>query len=88
MDFLEDKWVKTRKKHTCHGCAKLYESGTKMRYLTAVDQGDFSSWYTCQTCEDVLTISWDHIDLENGILFGEVKENDTSLWEKINVKYQ
>lgn len=88
MVFLEDKWVKTRKKHTCHGCAKSYECGTKMRYMTAVNQGDFNSWYTCQTCEEVLSVGWDYIDLENGILFGEVRESDESIWEKINMKYQ
>lgn len=88
MDILTSKFVKTRKKHVCHGCANGYEKGTELNYYTSVDQGVFSSWYYCKTCEEVLYIGWVHVDLEDGIEVGDVRENDPDLWDNVNRKYR
>lgn len=50
-DLLKDKIVKTRKAHTCWGCAEKFEKGTHLRSVTAVDGGDISTSYWCRICD-------------------------------------
>ena len=88
MDILKDKLVKTRKSQVCHGCAKSYERGTQMRYLVAVDQGDFCSTYYCETCLKVMEETWSADDLSNGVGYGDVKEFDVRYWESVRMRHQ
>ncbi|WP_342532663.1 hypothetical protein MHB40_14515 [Lysinibacillus sp. FSL K6-0057] len=84
MDILTDKTVNTRKPHLCHGCAKSYGSGTKMRYTTSVDEGEITSAYWCKTCEVLIDKTYDYFDLQDGIEFGSVRDGDVQAWESIN----
>lgn len=88
MDILTDKKVKTRKSHVCHGCATSYPPQTEMRYVTSKDGGDIVSAYWCKTCDEVIEKTYDYIDLENGIGFGEVKDFDIPFWKGVYLKYQ
>ena len=70
--ILKDKIVKIRKEQTCWGCAEKFEKGTKLRFVTAVDAGDFQNSYWCRVCD--ATFSDD--PNEDGICLGECKEWD------------
>lgn len=74
-DILKDKIVKTRKEQTCWGCAEKFKKGTSLRYLVAVDNGDFSSSYWCRICD----VTWLEHQEPHGdtIGLGEVKEFDS-----------
>lgn len=84
MDILTNKVVKTRKCHLCHGCGKSYDKGTKMRYTTSVDAGDISSAYWCKTCDIVIDTVYDYFDLQDGIGFCEVRDENIVYWETVN----
>ncbi|ASV67591.1 hypothetical protein [Cytobacillus kochii] len=88
MDILTDKKVKTRKTHVCHGCVTSYPPKTEMRYVTSIDGGEFQSAYCCQTCDEVIEKTYDYIDLQNGIGFGDVKDFDIPFWQGVHLKYQ
>lgn len=85
MDILTNKKVITRKSHLCHGCATSYPSKSEMRYTTSVDAGEIGSAYWCKTCDEVISQTYDHYDLQDGIQFGSVKDGDIAYWE--GVKY-
>lgn len=85
MDVLTSKWVKTRKSHLCQGCANMYEAGTKMLYTTSVDSGEFSTAYWCATCDCIIDKHYDYFDLQDGISFGEIRENDIGFWESTKI---
>lgn len=87
MDILTDKKVTTRKPHVCHGCAHSYPSKTEMRYTTSVDGGEIGCAYWCKTCDEVIAKTYDHFDLQEGIEFGEIKDNDIAYWESVNLSY-
>lgn len=80
MDVLTNKEVLTRKKHSCTGCANVYPERTKMRYIVSVDQGDFSGYYLCKTCQTVLDEDW---DVNDEFCFGSVKSNDEERWLEV-----
>lgn len=88
MDILTDRNVITRKSHICHGCGTSYPSKTKMRYTTSADGGCISSEYWCETCDEVINKTYDYFDLQDGIGFGEVKDNDIAYWKSVNLEYQ
>ncbi|WP_226035671.1 hypothetical protein [Aquibacillus saliphilus] len=88
MGVLKTKKVNTRKTHDCHGCGHSYPAKTKMRYVVSQDGGDIYSSYYCKTCDEVLDKIYDYVDLDNGIIFGSVKDWDMSLWEDIHLKYK
>ena len=53
MNILSDKIVKTRKKHMCNACGRMFEKGTKMR--TQVNTFDkIATWRECPTCTELL----------------------------------
>lgn len=74
-DILKDKIVKIRKEQTCWGCAGKFEKGKGLRYVVAVDGGNFNSSYWCRICD----VTWlEHQEpYDDGIGFGEVKEFDS-----------
>ena len=55
MYILEDKIVTTRKKHQCFLCMKYFNPRTKMHFQTIVDDGEFSSTYTCIPCKEFMS---------------------------------
>ena len=87
MEVLTNKNVVTRKAHLCHGCAISYPAKTEMKYTTSVDGGEISSAYWCKTCDDVINDTYDYFDLQDGIKFGEVKDNDIAYWKGVHWKY-
>jgi hypothetical protein len=88
MDVLTDKKVVTRKGQQCHGCMRSYPPKTEMRYTTSVDGGDISSAYWCKTCDEVIAETYDYHDLQDGIMFGDVRAFDLPFWESVHSKYQ
>jgi len=53
METLQHKKVKTRKIHSCYGCAREFPEGTLMYYHVQVDGGDLLSSYWCDICISV-----------------------------------
>lgn len=82
---LTDKVVKTRKSHQCFGCGKIYEKGSKMRYNTYAFEGTVDSSYWCETCDYIISNYYDYWDLQDGIQFASVWENDIGFWESTKV---
>lgn len=84
MEHPENKQVKTKKPHQCHGCAETYPAGSTMQYNVQVDQGEILASYWCETCEAVLS-SWENwqYDSGDGLGFGELKAEDES-WEGVH----
>lgn len=78
MDVLMDKLVKTRKPHQCFGCLREMRPGSMMKYLAAVDAGEFLSVYFCAVCDEYMSIYDFRSDDEIGE--GELKENDPVGW--------
>jgi hypothetical protein len=74
-DVLKDKIVKTRKEQVCWGCAEKFEKGSKLRVITVVDGGDFTTTYWCRICDVTYQEHTDYID--DNIRLGEVKEWDS-----------
>lgn len=64
----------------CPRCGEEYEKGSTMKYVVSVDQGDISSSYWCEVCEEVLS-TWKSWEMQDGIGLGELKDNDPN-WEK------
>ena len=73
MTQLSTKTVMTRKPHNCWGCTKELPAGSEMVYSTSVDQGEFTSAYWCDDCEEVLK-DLEYWQLEDGFAFGELRE--------------
>ena len=71
MDQLSLKIVKIRKPHKCWGCTKEFPVGTEMKYSVIVDQGEFSSTYWCEKCEEFLD-TLEYWQLEDGFAFGDL----------------
>lgn len=74
MTTLKQKKVKTRKPHNCFGCAKKFPAGSKMVYNVAVDNGDFSYAYWCETCGNIMD-QLENWEREDGIYFGEFNDS-------------
>lgn len=49
-DFGEEKWVKTRKPHSCAYCGRKIPNGTKARNYNGMWEGDWQNWYACEFC--------------------------------------
>ena len=73
MDQLTLKVVTIRKPHNCWGCTKEFPIGTEMTISVVVDQGEFSSSYWCEECNEIMNNLDDWNDDE--FLFGELKRN-------------
>jgi len=59
MEVLQNKVVKTRKKHNCWGCAKEFPTGSKLTYTVSVDGGDFADAYWCDVCDEFMAgLEW------------------------------
>jgi hypothetical protein len=67
MRILKDKTVKTRKHHRCSACLWMYVSGTIMRTVVNVYEGDFGTWRECPTCVELLKKYPKHFDDGHGI---------------------
>lgn len=70
---LKQKVVKIRIARICFGCYRKFEAGSEMNYCAAVDGGNFSSTYTCHTCNSVAIIDRENYD--EGYEEGFVKES-------------
>ncbi len=54
MDILSNKIVKTRKKHNCCACGRVFDKGIMMR--TQVNtMGGMQTWRECPTCTELLS---------------------------------
>jgi len=50
VDVLEERVVKTRKQHQCHGCRTMIPAGQPAEVAVCAEGGELSRTYTCQTC--------------------------------------
>lgn len=65
MDILDNRKVKTRKSHICHGCQKLIPAKTEdVDYKTIACDGYLYSVYNCKRCEEWLNRNPDYFDDE------------------------
>lgn len=62
MTTFQAKFVKTKKAHQCLFCTRIFPVGSCMFYWCGLNQGDFSSSYTCETCEKLTPYIDDHHD--------------------------
>lgn len=70
MTQLTLKTVKIRKPHNCWGCMKEFPIDTEMTYSVAVDQGEFSTAYWCEECEEIMS-NLEEWQKEDGFLYGD-----------------
>ena len=83
MDILTCKHVITRKEHNCWGCRRLFPKGSLLKFVTAVDQGDFGSVYWCSVCDEILSKRGLYEDVNgDGYDYGEVIDYFED-WEKV-----
>lgn len=78
MEALTQKFVKTRKPHTCFGCGRRYPAGSTMEFAAIADGGTVNNSYLCITCVDIV----DQISSESGYFeygFGELRDDAISL---------
>jgi len=61
MDVLSDKIVKTRKKHSCSACGRLFDKGTMMRTQVNTIDG-IQTWRECPTCTEILSKYRSHFE--------------------------
>ena len=45
---------KIRKEHECFTCTRTSPIGSKMTYHSGVFEGQFISYYTCPTCDEII----------------------------------
>lgn len=50
-EFHNAKFVKTRKVHKCHCCAKSIEVGATCEYTVGKFDGEFYAFYVCEGCK-------------------------------------
>ena len=70
---------KTRKKHTCWGCASTIPIGTIAEHCRCVDAGEWSESYWCTVCRKVID-NMDYSDRQDGFNFGDVKDHWNEEW--------
>jgi len=61
MDILSDKIVKTRKKHNCCACGRVFDKGTMMRTQVNTMDG-IQTWRECPTCTELLSKHRSHFE--------------------------
>ena len=61
MDILSDKTVKTRKKHNCSACGRVFDKGTQMRTQVNTLDG-IQTWRECPTCTELLSKYRSHFE--------------------------
>lgn len=54
MDIISDKIVKTRKKHMCSACGRVFDKGIQMRTQVNTFDG-IITWRECPTCTELLS---------------------------------
>jgi hypothetical protein len=54
IEFINEKIVKTRKTHQCHGCGDLIESGTSNILCQLLVEDVIYRLYYCNNCQLVL----------------------------------
>ena len=64
MDILSDKIVKTRKKHNCCACGRVFDKGTQMRTQVNTLDG-LQTWRECPTCQELLSTHREHFEDES-----------------------
>lgn len=85
MDQLESKTVTLMKPCHCHGCARKFGKGKRIRKTTWVDAGVFGHTAWCATCDDY----WDkYIEYGDEVAFGDVKNCDPEGWEKCRLEIE
>lgn len=74
--ILKDLNLKIRKQHTCFSCLRKFPPGTIMRYQACIYEGDFCTTYTCDTCQDIMSISNEH-EWEEGFVDNQLEHLQT-----------
>ena len=67
MDILNDKIVKTRKDHQCHGCLKTIKSGSNVWSQTVADSGECYTTYNHKICRSVLNAIYNNDPYGDGV---------------------
>ena len=70
MDILRDKIVKTRKKHNCCACGRVFEKGTQMRTQVNTMDG-IQTWRECPTCTELLSKYRSHFEDDYDVCYSD-----------------
>lgn len=69
-ELIREKKVKCKKEHSCWGCLKKINIGDVVTVQTSVFDGSIYNLYTCDICDEVLSImdSWNIAETREGDL--------------------
>ena len=70
LDLIDDRMVKTRKKHNCWGCTKKINIGETVRMTLCVDVIIQRAWW-CEDCIELMD-SLEEWQKEDGFTYGEL----------------
>lgn len=65
------RFVTTRKKHRCFGCAREFPEGSKMERSCLINDGMMSTCYLCETC---LLLMQEIEPPDGAFKYGELRE--------------
>ena len=68
-DFYKETYPKAKKEHCCCECGEIIKPGQKYQRVVGSWEGDFSSFATCATCDNIR----EHY-CPNGSIFGGLAE--------------
>ena len=80
-EVIHHKYVKTRKPHTCFGCAREFPKGSILNREAVADGGSVFTAYMCPSCEEYIInelLPYDEFgfgDLRDGVLEMESEQN-------------
>ena len=83
MSIISNKDIKTRKPHTCWGCAIEYPKGTTMQCIVDTE-GGIEAYYWCKTCQEVIEQS--NTTEDDGINMDDLPLLNEELWAECNNK--
>ncbi len=85
MGWIKNYTVKTRKPHSCFGCADEHPKGTNMEIIVWAEDGYISKNYWCDVCRAF----WDkNMDADDTIDPGDLKREYPDEWEAMKQKVE
>jgi hypothetical protein len=80
--LFSEKTVITRKKHRCNACERVFPEGTQMNVQRIADEGTIYSWYSCRTCQALMSKFSDQFDdgyggFESGCISNALNHDQT-----------
>lgn len=83
MNIIETKNVIIRKPHNCWGCKRKFEKGKELLLVKCADNNTVYNIYWCFICDSYIQNNRSELDLDLGIDYGELVENEEELQKLI-----